>query len=283
MIANPNITWEILGFTDCQGDETLNTSLRISRATSLYLALPDAAKTQIDRFYAAPLTDCIRNNISEENRRLNRSVIIRQKSVTYDFEPEVVDIPNPAHICGPDITDWLIERINRNRISAEVTEMRERNDADITGVDLGAVYDWYELVKTGGPWDFKEDLGSSISNIRPCRRNCSGRVFSITLDDQCMTFEVAANIHFGFVGRAAGFSESLLLRGAGIAQIAEFRGESRDDSRDVQAIEKGFHLFNTGSPNGLDKSGLERNYYDQLPVGDGDPDGCLPCSKKLSP
>lgn len=90
MAVNPNITWEIFGFTDCQGDETLNTNLRVNRATTLYLALPTSAMAQVESYGAAPLTDCIRNNASEENRRLNRSAVIWQKSVSYVFEDEEV-------------------------------------------------------------------------------------------------------------------------------------------------------------------------------------------------
>ncbi|MEE9356641.1 MAG: DUF4157 domain-containing protein [Methylococcaceae bacterium] len=213
-------------------------------------------------------------------------VCVDQPNFVIDEETEAVknkdeEPTKDKKICGPDITDWLINQINDNENSSEVAEMRKRNDDDITGLDLSAAYDWYELVKTGGPWDFKQDLGASISSIESCRQNCSGSVFSITLDNQCMTFEVAANIHFGYVGRAAGFSGDVLLDGASIAQILEFRGETKDDIRDVQAIKKGFDLFNTGSPNGLNNTGLEKNYYDQLPSRDGDPDGCEPCSKKL--
>jgi hypothetical protein len=97
-----------------------------------------------------------------------------------------------------------------------------------------------------------------------------------------MTYEAAANIHYGYVGRAAGFSEKRLLKGASDAQASEGRGETADDPRDVQAIKKGFELFDAGSPAGLSKSGLERNYYQKLPKGDGDPAGCKPCEVKLT-
>jgi hypothetical protein len=125
-------------------------------------------------------------------------------------------------------------------------------------------------------------LGAAISNHPPCRQNCSGKLYSITLDGQCMTYEAAANIHYGYVGRAAGFSEKRLLKGASDAQASEGRGETADDPRDVQAIKKGFELFDAGSPAGLSKSDLEQNYYQKLPKGDGDPAGCKPCEVKLT-
>jgi len=183
-------------------------------------------------------------------------------------------------ICGPDVTQWLIRQIETNAKSEVVAEMKKNNSEDWKGVDWGAFLTWYELVKTGAQWDFKKDLGDAI-NLAPCRRNCSGKLYSVTLDDQCMTYEVGANIHFGYVGRAAGFTENRLLSGASGAQVSEGRGETKDDPRDVQAIRKGFALFNAGSPTGLNKSGLEANYYQNLPAGDGDPKGCEPCSTKL--
>jgi hypothetical protein len=183
-------------------------------------------------------------------------------------------------ICGPDVTKWLITRIEANAKSEAVAEMKKSNSEDWKGVDLGAVSTWADLVETGGPWDFKKDLGDAI-NLAPCRQNCSGKVYSVTIDGQCMTYEAPANIHFGYVGRSAGFSERVLLFGASGAQASEGRGETKDDPRDVQAIKKGFELFNAGSPNGLGKSGLEMNYYEKLPGKDGDPAGCAPCSLKL--
>lgn len=184
-------------------------------------------------------------------------------------------------ICGPDVTAWLMARMVANSKSSLVTEMKKNNTEDWKGVDLGSLSTWYQLVKTGGPWDYKKDLGAAIS-LAPCRQNCSGKLYSITLDGQCMTYEVVANIHYAYVGRAAGFTESRLLGGAADAQVSEDRGETADDPRDVQAIKKGFALFDAGSPSGLTKSGLEANYYQNVPAGDGDPAGCEPCSTKLT-
>jgi hypothetical protein len=183
-------------------------------------------------------------------------------------------------LCGPDVTQWLIRQIATNAKSEVVAQMKKDNTEDWKGVDLGALTTWYNLVKTGAKWDFKKDLGDAI-NLAPCRQNCSGKLYSITLDGQCMTYEAAANIHFGYVGRAAGFTEERLLSGASDAQVSEGRGETKDDPRDVEAIKKGFELFNAGSPNGLNKSGLKANYYQNLPAGDGDPKGCEPCPTKI--
>ncbi|MFP5248188.1 MAG: polymorphic toxin type 44 domain-containing protein, partial [Thermoanaerobaculia bacterium] len=119
------------------------------------------------------------------------------------------------------------------------------------------------------------------AGVPSCRKNCKGKLYSVTLDGQCMTYEVPANVHYGYVGRVAGFTENRLLKGASDAQVSEGRGEKTDDPRDVQSIKKGFALFNAGSPDGLSKSGLGANHYDKLPAGDGDPAGCEACTTKL--
>ena len=97
-----------------------------------------------------------------------------------------------------------------------------------------------------------------------------------------MTYEAAANIHYGFVGRMAGFSESRLLSGAADAQKGEGRGETADDPRDVEAIKVGFKLFNKRDPNAFTAAELTANHYKNLPKGDGDPEGCVPCSAVYS-
>jgi hypothetical protein len=183
-------------------------------------------------------------------------------------------------ICGPDVTQWLIRQIETNAKSEVVGKMRKDNSEDSKGVDLSALDTWNSLVKTGAAWDFKKDLGDAI-NLAPCRQNCTGKIYSVTLDGQCMSYEAPANIHYGYVGRAAGFPEGFLLGGAALAQFLEFRGETKDADWDVEAIKYGINLFNAGSPSGLNKTGLKANYYENLPAGDGDPAGCEPCATTI--
>ncbi len=90
METNTQLTWEILGFTDCQGDEGVNSNLRTLRATEFYFALPEAARGQIETYSGAPSTNCMRNNSTEANRKLNRSALIRLKRTRYEFEDETV-------------------------------------------------------------------------------------------------------------------------------------------------------------------------------------------------
>ncbi len=72
--------WKILGFTDCQGSETTNRSLRRERATEVasLLPVPTIATARLGRIDAAILRDCISSNLSESGRSRNRSVLIRR-------------------------------------------------------------------------------------------------------------------------------------------------------------------------------------------------------------
>ncbi|MGD8447061.1 MAG: DUF4157 domain-containing protein [Desulfobacterales bacterium] len=73
-------TWEILGFTDCQGTEATNRSLRRGRAVSVaaLLPVPTRAASRLRRTDGANLGDCIDRNLSEAGRSRNRSVLIRR-------------------------------------------------------------------------------------------------------------------------------------------------------------------------------------------------------------
>lgn len=69
---------------------------------------------------------------------------------------------------------------------------------------------WYELVKTGGPWDHKPKILQRFGEWtcdKPAETN--------------YRFDIWSNIHYGYVGLAAGFSEWDLLSGAGVAQLKQ--------------------------------------------------------------
>ena len=82
--------WEILGFTDCEGGAENNTELRQLRARNVHHLLPASARAKVDRFTAAPLSDCVATNGNEAERAVNRSVIFRITSSAVDFPAETV-------------------------------------------------------------------------------------------------------------------------------------------------------------------------------------------------
>jgi hypothetical protein len=89
-LVTHNDRWEILGFSDCEGGIERNTGLRWMRAMAVNNALPTYARAKIDRFRAAPLTDCVGENDSEEHRALNRSVVFKRTVTDYTFPEEPI-------------------------------------------------------------------------------------------------------------------------------------------------------------------------------------------------
>ena len=60
-----------------------------------------------------------------------------------------------------------------------------------------------------------------------------------------ISYDIWSKIHFGYIGKAIGFEEWILKRGADIAQRDIFG----DDPKDVVAIEIGFQLYDTYKEN----------------------------------
>jgi hypothetical protein len=66
---------------------------------------------------------------------------------------------------------------------------------------------WYDLVRTKGVWDHKNKIFTKYGEWSADQSN--RRLYN---------FDIWSNIHYGYVGLAANFSEWVLLAGAGIAQ-----------------------------------------------------------------
>ncbi|MBI4220678.1 MAG: DUF4157 domain-containing protein [Chloroflexi bacterium] len=92
MVTNANIRWEIVGYSDCEGDEQVNERLRWQRAITIYEALPRLARNQVEAIRAAPLAEYFASNADEAGRAQNRSVVIRQTSTSVTFEEAEADI-----------------------------------------------------------------------------------------------------------------------------------------------------------------------------------------------
>lgn len=154
--------------------------------------------------------------------------------------------------CGPDVTAWLIDEMNRNKNHPVIRTMREvRWPRYVPGFNIGwtagALYDFAQLVRGGGPWDFKSHQGRTGSGewrAAPGRNcptdNCDQ---TVTLCGTCVNYDVPGNIHFGWVGAAASLRSWLLHFGAGIVQPNRWT----DDPRDAVAVEIGEEMWNSGT------------------------------------
>jgi hypothetical protein len=84
-----------------------------------------------------------------------------------------------------------------------------------------ALQAWTALVATDAIWDFKVDINFS----QPFADDLN----DVLLGDCLLNYDALANIHYGFVGRAAGFSRGILDKAAGIAQFARWSQTGNPD------------------------------------------------------
>lgn len=75
---------------------------------------------------------------------------------------------------------------------------------------------WTEKVRTNGEWDHKPYIAKTFKFRVPRSSKTQERHI---LGDFTYYYDIWSNIHYGYVGAAAGFSESVLLDGAGLEQI----------------------------------------------------------------
>jgi len=140
-----------------------------------------------------------------------------------------------------DLTDWLYREMVENAKGPRTQSLKQINTAGHvglgggTGVTIGgaacanpivagvglviagggaaayaaAGYGFSELVKDHGPWDPKHRIKEYLGE-------------GITLGSKNdVEYSVPGNIHFGFVGQAAGYFDLLIYLGGGIAEISD--------------------------------------------------------------
>ncbi|MDH5606783.1 MAG: polymorphic toxin type 44 domain-containing protein, partial [Anaerolineae bacterium] len=132
-----------------------------------------------------------------------------------------------------DLTSWLYREMYANANSAEARSIRETIDLSQKINDLSkgkgigiwaggialsklvwsiAATDWISLVKDGARWDFKDQIYDKMKKtIMLCHQ----------VECEWFEYSVPGNIHYGYVGRASGFSSGILHGGASYAEITD--------------------------------------------------------------
>ncbi len=143
-----------------------------------------------------------------------------------------------------DLLLWLVREANRNVGLPEVRSIRSLNAASNSGstgvVSKAAAAGMFiELVKDSAPWDFKDKIKGELEE-------------RIRLGSDWFEYSTPGNIHYGFVGAAAGFSLPELRAGAGAAQLRDHCVEGGpvgswrtgfDIADDYYAVEFGHQLY----------------------------------------
>jgi RHS repeat-associated protein len=167
--------------------------------------------------------------------------------------------PGPIHFADADIAvEWLIERMLGDAASSTTALIRFLNEqaslywvlstmrAAAPGPKKQAYELWISMVKSGAPWDYKKEV---LERFGP----------GVEVNGVVYRFDILGNIHYGFVGMAAGFGPLELKAGAGAANFWDnlknevYRGKLvsegwlfrsfADDPSDQAAISVGVELY----------------------------------------
>lgn len=176
--------------------------------------------------------------------------------------------------CGPDITSWLIDRLNQNRNHPVIRVSREvawPNWVPVfnIGWNYGFFTDFRDLVKAGAPWDFKSSVSFKTKNCPS--KDCPN---TVTLCGLCVDYDVPGNIHYGYVGKAGSIRRWFLLNRASAAQVG-----GKDPDHDVAAVTIGMDLWDGSNQ---DICSVVRKFKGRLNYGANDKaKDCKPCKEPL--
>ncbi|ARU61141.1 hypothetical protein CBW65_08930 [Tumebacillus avium] len=137
---------------------------------------------------------------------------------------------------GEDLTYSFTTTMRKNAAYMAYYAMNEQDYQQTYPIATGK--EFASKVRTGGVWDYKQYYGSTVQYL---------------YNGLYVTGADVGNMHYGFVGRGAGFSDTLLKTAAGAYQI--YSGTSYigwyssyfDDPRDQYWINYGISMYNNNS------------------------------------
>lgn len=144
-----------------------------------------------------------------------------------------------------NLQQYIFDEMIRNSNSDVVNRIRDNlSPGKMVGTEGGslggALGDWYNQVKAGGPWDHKQEILNRTAGDNSLTQipGLPGRI----------RFDAWSNIHYGYVGREAGFHPDVLHAGANAADI---KAQWRTDPADQAAIDLGIQLREKYGPGQL--------------------------------
>jgi hypothetical protein len=106
------------------------------------------------------------------------------------------------------VANAMAAEMHTNVSSSKVAEIRSKWNSWWEHDKIHALVMFKEMVDYGAPWDHKKFL---VDNYGQWHHDPQNRCEWF--------FDIWSNIHYGYIGKACGFSEGLLLEGAGLAQL----------------------------------------------------------------
>jgi hypothetical protein len=149
------------------------------------------------------------------------------------------------------IAEYIVKEIQNNAESDKVKTIRYYNDLEkrleeynklplITQtimqppqpMKIEAYTSWVMMVGQGRPWDHKPEILEKFANvavyrvINPVTGN-EGSKYYHKYKNYDYFYDIWSNIHYGYIGKSCGFSDSELLDGAGQEQLVSDLREGR--------------------------------------------------------
>jgi RHS repeat-associated protein len=133
----------------------------------------------------------------------------------------------------PPVVKFISDEIKKNAQSSEVSKLDSLNHHISVEDKVTALTVWAEKVTYKHDWDHKQ-------TIRDFEKNAGRDPEFQFAGTKEYKFDTWSNIHYGFVGKEAGFTDAELLDGAGAAQYLEDVKKNKDPVADpsVEGLRK---------------------------------------------
>jgi lysophospholipase L1-like esterase len=151
------------------------------------------------------------------------------------------------------IADWMSLQIRTNSVSQQVqdihfamTDCPRIDPQGAAGCIAAGLLEWKNLVCTGCVWDHKPQIATYW--------NDRDHYFADVLPGTSLKvyYDIWSNIHYGYVGSAAGIDRGTLITGSHISE-----GAGNTDAGDDLSINIGVDLFNAYGATGLTTARLD--------------------------
>lgn len=190
---------------------------------------------------ATPLND-IKSTINEvlenENLTMNNT---QKEELALEIHKEIQDIELESAISTRAVTSSNVVKIFQTNLkkanSIKTTYNKHKKNKGLAYANTYRLSIFYLLVKSNGPWDLKRTLGTKTKYYFKGTKK---------------TGEYIGNYHYGYMGKAIGFSNTVLKSAAGMYQIKSNTSDWKyissyfDDPADQVAITNGYKDYNKG-------------------------------------
>jgi len=128
-----------------------------------------------------------------------------------------------------EATDYIYSEMITNLNSRTLESIKKRNAKGRSLGEAGGLLTFGSKVKGGGPWDHKRTLRRGLPNEGQVNsfKGTPAEWFYSPEEDARYFYDVFSNIHYGYVGAAAGYPNDVLLDAAGYVQERSETGKER--------------------------------------------------------